>query len=176
MLTKRGSGGAFGSGSGRFGSRSGGVGLPAGAFGSKKPSGLGRLAIRSMFFAASPASRKPAFRPTRGSFVAGAAGVCCAAPRATAHATSAEKHIVRMTVDLISLTPSVLPQAGPEIQREQHDQQQRNQNRGVPPAPRGRARRRRGLVLRLGGRRAAPVANERLVDDFSAAVPALHGR
>src|SRR5919198_5042818 len=118
MLAKRGSGGAFGSGSGRFGSRSGGVGLPAGAFGSKNPSGRGRLAIRSMFLAASPASRKPAFRPTRGSFVAGAAGVCCAAKRTDAHATSAEKHIARMTIDLISDSFG-LTQPRPEIQQEQ---------------------------------------------------------
>src|SRR5713101_2502347 len=69
MFANLGSGGALGSGGGRLGSRSGGVGSPPGAFGSKKPSGLGSVAIRFMFFAASPASRRPALSPTRGSLV-----------------------------------------------------------------------------------------------------------
>src|SRR6478735_9112313 len=46
---------------------SGGVVSPAGALGSKKPSGFGRLATSSMFRMATPASRRPAFSPTRGS-------------------------------------------------------------------------------------------------------------
>ena len=46
---------------------SGGVGVPAGALGSKKPSGFGRLFTSSMFRAAAAASRKPAFNPTLGS-------------------------------------------------------------------------------------------------------------
>ena len=51
---------------------SGGDARPAGAFGSKNPSGFGRLAISSMLRAAIPASRKPALRPMRGSLDAGA--------------------------------------------------------------------------------------------------------
>src|SRR5262252_3299335 len=74
-FAKRGSGGAFGSGGGRFGSRSGGVGVPPGFFGSKKPAGLGMLATFSRFLMASPASRRPAFNPTRGSLVDCAAAI-----------------------------------------------------------------------------------------------------
>ena len=56
--------------------RSGGIGSPAGRSGSKKPSGLGMVETSSMLFAATPASRRPGFRPTRGSLGSGAA--CCA--------------------------------------------------------------------------------------------------
>src|SRR5262245_37645342 len=52
---------------GELGTRSAAVGAPAGVFGSKKPSGFGNVAITSMLRAASPASWKPALRPTRGS-------------------------------------------------------------------------------------------------------------
>jgi hypothetical protein len=66
-----GSGGASGLGGGAFGSGSGGIGPPAGTAGSKKPSGFGMLDTFSMPRAASPASRRPPFSPTRGSFAAG---------------------------------------------------------------------------------------------------------
>src|SRR5438034_4674724 len=59
--------GDSGGGGGAFGGNSGGVGVPAGALGSKKPSGFGRLFTSSMFRAATAASRKPAFNPTLGS-------------------------------------------------------------------------------------------------------------
>ncbi len=53
-----------------------GLGSPAGAFGSKNPSGLGTLASNSSPRAATPASRRPAFRPTRGSGVEDGEAVC----------------------------------------------------------------------------------------------------
>src|SRR5262249_31064939 len=73
------------------------------AFGLKKPSGFGRLATSSRLRAADPASRKPAFRPTRGSFAAAAfgavafdavapaagAGRSCARPSSVARAHAA---------------------------------------------------------------------------------------
>src|SRR5438132_7477753 len=89
-FANRGSGGSFGSGGGSLGSRSGGVGAPAGAVGSKNPAGFGRLAIFSRFFAASPASRKPAFSPTRGSVVD------CALAAATISATALTHHILEV--------------------------------------------------------------------------------
>src|SRR6266540_1217577 len=101
MLANRGSGGALGSGSGALGSRSGGVGAPAGALGSKNPSGLNSVAIRSRFFAASPASRKPGLSPMRGSF--GGAGLCCAAPSSASRQNIAQTY--RILVALIPETP-----------------------------------------------------------------------
>ena len=58
--------------------RSPGIARPAGFFGSKKPSGRGRVETSSMPFAATPASRNPGFKPTRGSLAS--AGFCCATP------------------------------------------------------------------------------------------------
>src|ERR1041384_1374294 len=48
---------------------SGAAGVPNGNFGSKNPSGFGKLLTRSRFRAAAPASLKPGFNPTRGSAV-----------------------------------------------------------------------------------------------------------
>src|SRR5205809_4529896 len=102
MFANLGSGGALGSSGGRLGSRSGGVGSPPGAFGSKKPSGLGSVAIRFMFFAASPASRRPALSPTRGSLVvAVGAGRSCAPPSSATNSdtTARPRHVAK--TDLI---------------------------------------------------------------------------
>src|SRR5438093_12090354 len=90
-----------------FGGGSGGDARPAGAFGSKNPSGFGRLAIRSIFLAASPASCNPAFSPTRGSFAAGTAGTCCPAPlmMPAPHSNRIEKQRHRVAADLIADAP-----------------------------------------------------------------------
>src|SRR5712692_2560162 len=102
MFANLGSGGALGSSGGRLGSRSGGVGSPPGAFGSKKPSGLGSVAIRFMFFAASPASRRPALSPTRGSLVvAVGAGRSCAPPSSTTKSDTTERPRHVAETDLI---------------------------------------------------------------------------
>src|SRR5215467_5827217 len=66
-----------------------GVGPPDGLAGSKKPFGLPSDATSSMLRAACPASLKPGFSPTRGSFMLGfvacaGAGRSCATPAATA--------------------------------------------------------------------------------------------
>ena len=83
---------------------SGGVGSPAGVFGSKKPSGFGMLATRTMFLAASPASRSPAFKPTRGSAFAAGDGCGCCSVRAVpaAASRSAAIHRVLSAADVIS--------------------------------------------------------------------------
>ena len=70
-----------------FAGRSAGIGLPAGAFGSKKPGGFARCATSSRLRAATPASCRPAFSPTRGSLILTAA-VCVARSCATAMAES----------------------------------------------------------------------------------------
>src|SRR6185295_1112144 len=90
--------GFFGSG-GAFGSGSGGAGLPAGAFGSKKPSGFGRLTTRSRFQAASPASCRPGLRPTRGS------GFCWALTVTSASADTPATQSPAIGVDLIADAP-----------------------------------------------------------------------
>src|SRR5262249_2362791 len=103
MFANRGSGGASGSGGGAFGSRSGGVGVPAGCFGSKNPAGFDRLATRSRPRIASPASCRPAFRPTRGSFVD-----CAAAPAARPPATAAaarNRLVMESSEDHVRLKP-----------------------------------------------------------------------
>src|SRR4029077_13719544 len=109
MFANLGSGGALGSSGGRVGSRSGGVGAPPGALGSKKPSGLGRLAIRFMFFAASPASRRPALSPTRGSLVVAVgpsgrlwADGSCAPPSITRKSDTTERPRHVAATDLIA--------------------------------------------------------------------------
>src|SRR5262245_59478354 len=68
---------------------SAGVGVPPGLFGSKNPSGFGRIDRSSMFLTATPASRRPGFNPTRGSLVSVAVGRSCATPAATAQAATA---------------------------------------------------------------------------------------
>jgi hypothetical protein len=78
---------------------SGGVSSPAGVFGSKNPSGFGRLATSSMCRAACPASRRPGFSPTRGS------GGCWAAPLIVRRRTPSEPQSHLMTPDFISETP-----------------------------------------------------------------------
>src|SRR6188768_64889 len=75
---------------GELGTRSAGIDAPAGVFGSKKPSGFGRLAITSMLRAASPALWKPAFRPTRGSVED--VDRSCARPAASETSTMIDAH------------------------------------------------------------------------------------
>ena len=62
--------------------RSGGIGSPAGAFGSKNPSGLGSVATSSMLRAATPASLHPGLEPDA-RIVRGAAGASAARPART---------------------------------------------------------------------------------------------
>src|SRR5438034_8079594 len=113
MFANLGSGGALGSSGGRLGSRSGGVSSPPGAFGSKKPSGLGSVAIRFMFFAASPASRRPALSPTRGSLVvAVGAGRSCAPPSSATNSdtTPRPRHVAKTDLICKVLTLSLKSQ------------------------------------------------------------------
>ena len=80
--------------------------LPAGAFGSKKPSALGIVATSSMPFAACAASRKPAFSPTRGSFVVDVAGLSCAIPAIAKDVDKARTDNSLVAAGLISRAPS----------------------------------------------------------------------
>src|SRR6185295_18082604 len=61
-----------------------------------------KLEIRFMFRAASPASRRPALSPTRGSAEAGVAGRSCAPPSITTTSMTADRHRHATATDLIS--------------------------------------------------------------------------
>jgi len=76
---------------------------PAGALGSKKPSGLGRLETSSMLRMADPASCRPALRPTRGSGALAARS--CAPPTRTIDSRAPDRHRRRMDADFISRAP-----------------------------------------------------------------------